>query len=234
MKKLFQQLTLATAVSAALAAPQALALEAGDIVLRVGATTVAPDEDSDLVELNGATLDLGAGPSTLSVDDNTQLGLTVEYMLSKNLGIEVLAATPFEHTASGEGELAGLDIADVKHLPPTVSAVYHFYPTEGFRPYVGAGINYTIFFDEDLTSEGDATLSSLSLTGGDVELDDSWGLSIQAGFDYDINSQWMINASVRWIDIDTEAEISFDGGSKITADIEIDPLVYTVSVGYKF
>jgi len=57
---------------------------------------------------------------------------------------------------------------------------------------------------------------------------------LQAGFDYHLNDQWLVNASVRWIDIDTEAEIKFDNGAKINADVDIDPYVYTVSVGYKF
>jgi outer membrane protein len=210
------------------------AYEKGDIFIRAGVTIVAPDEDSSLVQLNGSTLSLGGGTSELKVDDNTQLGLTFNYMLSNKLGIEVLAATPFSHTASGTGVLAGLDIADIKHLPPTVSAVYYLGDNNKFNPYLGAGINYTIFFDEDLTSEAVTTLATLNLTGGDVELDDSWGLAFQAGFDYQINEKWLFNASIRWIDINTEAKIKFDAGDEITADVDIDPYVYTVAIGYKF
>lgn len=236
--KTVTKLSSIIALSAVCAAPT-FAYEAGDIILRIGATEVAPDADSDSLALNGSVDALngflGAGPSSLDVDDNTQLGINLLYMYNSNWGVELLAATPFEHTASGKGALAGVgDIADVKHLPPTLSAIYYFDSKSKFKPYVGAGINYTIFFDEDLTSGADAVLSSLGQTGGDVELDDSWGLSFQVGADYEIDNNWHVNASVRWIDIDTNAEITFDNGNKIDGDIEIDPYVYTLSVGYKF
>ena len=236
MNKVFKHLSLAAAISAAMVSTQAVAYEAGDWVVRAGVTTVDPQESGDQLTLNGSEAAfIGAvGPEELGVDSDTQLGLTVEYMLTNNWGIELLAATPFQHTASATETLAGLDVADIKHLPPTLMAVYHFNSGKKFQPYLGAGINYTIFFSEDTTSEADATFATLGLTGGDVELDDSWGLSVQAGFDYHLNDKWLVNASVRWIDIDTEAEIKFDNGAKIKADVDIDPYVYTVSVGYKF
>lgn len=210
-----------------------LAYEAGDIILRAGVTNVSPSEDSSKLALNGSTLSLSGGNSELRVDDNTQIGLTGTYMLSSELGIELLAATPFQHTASGSGELSGLDIADIKHLPPTLSAVYYFQSEQVFKPYVGIGINFTIFFDEDLTTEANGALAGLGLSGGNIELDNSWGLALQAGFDYALNDKWLINTSVRWISIETEAKITFDSGDKLSADIDIDPWVYTLSVAYK-
>ncbi len=229
-----KKLGLAIAVAAAvLSAQQTLAQNAGDISLRVGATSVNPDDSSSAVALNGTTLSLAGGTSGLSVDNNTQLGLTLEYALDANWSVEVLAATPFSHTASGTGELAGLDIADTKHLPPTISVIYRF-GNGGVQPYVGAGLNYTVFFSEDTTATADATLATLGLTGGKAELDDSFGLALQVGIDVDLNSKWFANASVRWIDIDTDATITFDGGNKITSSVEIDPMVYSVMVGYKF
>lgn len=224
MKKVFKHLSMAAAVCAALASTQALAFEAGDWIVRAGASTVDPQESSGDVTLDGAGLGAGVG-----LDSSTQLGLTAEYMFSPNMGLELLAATPFEHTATGTGGLSGIDIADVKHLPPTLSVVYHFDPMSNFQPYLGAGVNYTIFFSEDLNSDLKAVVGD-----GDVELDDSWGLSFQAGVDYHVSEQWLVNASVRWIDIDTEAKIDLDSGSTIKADIDIDPYVYTLSVGYKF
>ncbi|MFK8048792.1 MAG: OmpW family protein [Halioglobus sp.] len=212
------------------------AFEANSWIVRAGISQVAPDESSDQLQLNGseqAFID-AVGPADLSVDNNTQLGLTFEYMLTDNWGIEVLAATPFEHTASGTDTLSGLDVADIKHLPPTVSAIYHFNAGSAFRPYVGAGINYTIFFDEDLTSEAESAFEGLGLTGGDVELDDSWGLALQVGADYNISGNWWLNASVRWIDISTTAEVSFDGGTEVSSDVDIDPFVYSIKIAYAF
>lgn len=205
---------------------QAVAYEAGDVIVRFGATTVEPQDSSSNVAINGG----GVAGSGLTVDSNTQLGLTFSYMFDQNWGIELLAATPFEHTAKATGSLAAIgDVADVKHLPPTFMAIYYFDSKSKFKPYVGAGINYTVFFEEKLASD-----AKNALTTGDVELDDSWGLSTQIGTDYEINKKWHINGSVRWIDIDTEATVKLDNGAKITGDVDIDPYVYTLSIGYKF
>lgn len=235
MKSALRILSMTALASAAALSVQAQAYEAGDWVVRLGATQVAPVEESSLLELDGVALTSPLN-GRVGLDNNTQLGLTVEYMINKNWGVELLAATPFSHTASvTDGEaLQGLNVADVKHLPPTLSAVYHFNLDSKFQPYLGVGINYTTFFEEDLTSQADATFATLGLTGGDVKLDDSWGLALQVGADYHLNERWLLNASVRWIDIDTTAKIKFDNGSAIKSDIEIDPYVYTLSVGYKF
>lgn len=210
------------------------AYEAGDIIVRAGATVVAPNDDSSLVKLNGSTLSLGGGNSTLGVNNDTQLGLTLTYMFNDHWGVELLAATPFTHIAKGQGELAGLDVAKSDQLPPTLSAIYYFSSDQALKPYLGAGLNYTVFFNEDLTSEADSTLAGLGLTQGNVTMDSSWGLALQVGADYEINNNWMVNASVRWIDIDTKATIDFAGGNQITADVEIDPWVYTFALGYRF
>lgn len=240
MKKLNKS-TLAVLLATTVTAPFASAYEAGDIIIRAGATTVAPDTDSDSLTLNGSVSALNSflktsTPSSLDVDNSTQLGLTATYMLDSNWGVELLAATPFQHTAAAKGALASAisDVADTKQLPPTLSAVYHFDAMGQFQPYVGVGINYTLFFDEQLTTQADTTLSSLNQKGGKVKLDNSWGLAVQVGADYHLDEKWLINASVRWIDIDTTAEIKFDNGNVIAGDLELDPMVYTLSVGYKY
>lgn len=240
MKKYVVAMSLAAAVAAPSVVAAELAYQPGQWVLRGGLTQVEPREDSDNIKANGQVLLLGGGltspgqSSSVGIDSDVQLGITAEYMLDSNWGIELLAATPFEHTATGKGAIQGLDIADFKHLPPTLSAVYHFAPMGAFQPYVGAGLNYTFIYDEDLTPEANATFASLGLTGGDMKLDDSYGVAFQIGADYHLNEKWLVNASARWIDIDTEAKISFDDGTKLTTDIEVDPMVYTLSVGYKF
>ncbi|MEC8426803.1 MAG: OmpW family outer membrane protein, partial [Pseudomonadota bacterium] len=165
MKKVLKPLSLAAAISAAMVSGHVAAYEAGDWIVRAGITTVDPQESGDQLELNGSTAAfIGAvGTEELGLDSDTQLGLTGEYMLTNNWGIEVLAATPFQHTATATDTLAGLDIADIKHLPPTVSAVYHFDTQGNLDPYIGVGINYTIFFSEDTTSAADAAFAGLGL-----------------------------------------------------------------------
>lgn len=211
-----------------LGAVGATAHEAGDFIVRAGAAQVDPNDDSDALAVNGVVL-----PGTeAEVDDDTQLGLTFTYMLTNHIGIELLAATPFDHDL--EADLGGLkvDAGSAKHLPPTVSLQY--FPMDSaskFQPYVGVGVNYTKFFDEDVDSELEATLG---LTGGDLEIDDSWGWSAQVGFDYEIDEHWLINASIWYIDLETEAKFKFDQPVVIETDVDIDPMVYMIAVGYKF
>ena len=212
-------------LATALAAPLAHAYQAGDVILRAGAATVDPQEDSSALELNGATL---GGQAT--VDSNTQLGLTGTFMLTDNLGIGLLAATPFEHEVGVKG-LGGLDgkLADIKHLPPTLSLQYFpLAASSRLQPYVGAGLNYTTFFEEDLTSQREAQGFS------NLELDDSWGLALEAGVDYMLTDNLLVNATVWYLDIDTTATTDLAGAGQVKVDVDIDPWVYMVGLGYKF
>ncbi|MFL0800174.1 MAG: outer membrane beta-barrel protein [Agarilytica sp.] len=200
----------------------AFAYEKGDVVLRAGLSTAAPSEDSGNVIVDGAET-----PMSVSVDNNTQLGLNVVYVLNPNWAIELLAATPFAHTINLENSGIDGELADVTHLPPTLSALYFFAGSESkIQPYAGLGLNYTIFFDESFKSEREPTFSNL-------ELDSSFGLAVQAGFDYMLNDNWMINGSIRYISISTTANFNV-GASAASVDVDIDPWVYTLSAGYKF
>ncbi|EGR1274297.1 outer membrane protein OmpW [Vibrio parahaemolyticus] len=205
------------AVVAALVSPSVFAHKQGDFVLRVGAASVVPNDSSDKI--------LGS-QEELKVDSNTQLGLTFGYMFTDNISLELLAATPFSHDISTD--LVGSDIADTKHLPPTLMVQYYFgEPQSKFRPYVGAGLNYTIFFDEGFNSTGKA--AGLS----DLKLDDSFGLAANVGVDYMINDQWFLNASAWYANIETEATYKA-GGAKQKTDVKINPWVFMISGGYKF
>ncbi len=219
-----------TMVAAALMmlAGVAQAYEAGDMLFRGGVATVAPDASSSELALDGSAI---AG-SEADVDDGTAIGLTFVYMISDKVGLEVLASTPFSHDISADTGALGLgtvSAGETKHLPPTVSLQYFpADPSSAFQPYVGAGVNYTLFFDEDVDGQLEGVLGS-----GDLDLDASFGLALQAGFDYALNDKWLVNVGVWWVDIDTDATFTF-GSSQLTTDVEIDPLVYSISLGYRF
>lgn len=213
----------ASVLAVALAAPFAQAHQAGDVIVRAGAVTVDPREDSGNVRIGGAAQQ-GTG-ATLNSD--TQLGLNFAYMLTDKIGVELLAATPFKHDVGTKG-LNGLNLGELKHLPPTLSVIY--YPLDSksaFKPYVGAGINYTWFFDDELSSEAEAA----GFRGLDMK--DSWGLAFQAGADYMLTDNLMVNAQVRYIDIDTTGT-THAGPTKVKVDVDVDPMVYMVGLGYKF
>ena len=193
----------------------ALAVQQGDILVRVGIAHVAPDADSEPVPGFGAA-------SKVDVDSATSLGLTLTYMATDSLGVGLLAAWPFKHDIEGAGSIAGAGkVAETKHLPPTVTAQWHFAPQSNVRPFVGAGLNYTAFFSEKTTG---------AIAGTSLKLDDSWGLAAEAGVDVDINDRWFVSGQVWYLDIDTEATIN----GVASFDVDIDPWVFMIGLGTKF
>ncbi|OEF25440.1 OmpW/AlkL family protein [Vibrio rumoiensis] len=228
MKKSLLALSLLTAGLAVPFSANA-ALEKGDFLIRAGAVTVAPNDSSSGIKAGSD--DLGG---YASVDNNTQLGLNFAYMVADHWAVELLAATPFSHDVSLGGSPAGLDslnggLGNVKHLPPTLSVLY--YPMDSsskFQPYAGVGVNYTMFFDESVDSSAKAKGFS------NLELDNSWGLAGQIGMDYFITDNITLNAQVRYIDIDTNATVDLEGVGNLNVDVDIDPWVYMVGIGYKF
>ncbi|NVO54642.1 OmpW family protein [Rhodobacteraceae bacterium B1Z28] len=201
MTKRLAALTLSTAL-VALAAP-AFAQSQGDWTLGIGVGYLDPKSD------NGTL----AG-SKAEIDADTRPIFTAEYFVRDNLGIELLAATPFSHDITLGGST---DAGSVKHLPPTLSLNYHFPTNSAWKPYVGAGLNYTIFFDE-------------SSPLGDLEVDNSFGVSLQAGLDYMVTDNGAIRLNVRWFDIDSDVKL--DGADIGTA--EIDPWLVGVSYVHRF
>jgi len=229
--------TLIAATIACVAAGTApvFAHEAGDVIVRAGIATVAPDASSDAIVLPTITL-----PGGVDVENNSQLGLTLTYMFNQNFGLGVLAATPFDHDIEVV-DVAGLEAGSAKHLPPTVTV--QWFPMGGsggnFQPYLGLGINYTTFFSEDTTDAFEDTLGAVLGAGGPVnaklKLDDSFGFAAEAGIDIDLNEKWMINFSVWYLDIKTTAEVSLpDLGAAVEFDVDIDPWVYNIGIGYRF
>lgn len=219
----------------ALSNASALAHQAGDIIVRGGLTMVAPDGSSSNILVGGADFALaGATVGGVDVDKNTQIGLTVAYFLTDNLNIEVLAATPFSHDI----ELTnGTKLASTKHLPPTVTANYFFADASAkFQPYVGLGVNYTVFFDEEFEQGAvDLIFNAAEATISDLSLDGSFGLAAQVGADYKFSDGVFLNASVRYINIETEASFKVNGQDLGAIDsVKINPWVYSISVGYKF
>jgi outer membrane protein len=181
----------------------AQAQDAGDWIVRVGVHSVQPKSDNHAL---------------VNVDDGASLSIGGTYMVAKNWGVELLAALPFEHDIKLNG---GGKVATTKHLPPTLSVQYHFNPNGTLRPYVGAGLNYTVFFDEDTRG---------ALAGSKLDLDSSFGIAAQAGLDIAINKDWFANVDVRWIDIDTKAKLN---GTSI-GTVEIDPYVFGLTIGRRF
>ena len=192
----------------------AFAKEAGDWIIRAGATYIDPKS-------NNGTID-GDTPIGLDVDSATMLTFDGTYMITDNFGIELLAALPFKHDINAEIDGESDKIATVKHLPPTLSAVYHFNGAGKFQPYVGAGVNWTIFFDE----KEKGLLSDLDV---DLSLSNSVGLAALAGVDIALTERMFLNANIRYMDIDTDVKLD---GTKV-AKAKVDPWIYSINIGWK-
>ncbi|SFN54727.1 outer membrane protein OmpW [Xenorhabdus japonica] len=200
-----------------LAPSMTFAHEAGDFLFRTGTATVRPNAGSDNV------LELGS----FDVNNNIQLGLTFGYMITDNIGVELLAATPFQHKVSLPG--AG-EIAEVKHLPPTLMAQYYFGNTENkIRPYIGIGINYTTFFSEKFNNNETVKTANLN----SLDLKDSWGVAGQVGLDYKLDKNWMLNTSLWWMNIETDVKFKVGDVDK-KYKTRLDPWVFMFGVGYSF
>lgn len=183
------------------ASSTALAMPAGTWTVGVGAAYVDPQSDASVLK-NGASV---------TVDENTQPSLTFEYFPANNVGVEVLAALPFQHDINIGGKYAG----KTQHLPPTVSLNYHFDGLHSkVKPFVGVGVNYTTFFKERLYTPS-----------VDLELDDSVGAAGQVGVDFKITDRDAVRVNARYINI--ESDVKLNGADAGT--VEISPWVYGVS-----
>lgn len=182
--------------------------EAGVWTVKFGAHSVNPKSD------NGT---LAGGTLKSDVDSDIKPTFSAEYALNANWGVEVLAALPFRHDV----KLNGAEAASAKHLPPTVSAQYHFNPGGSVSPFVGVGINYTLFFSEHTKGP---------LAGTKLTLGDSLGPALHAGLDFRINENWLWMVDARWMRIRTDARVN---GDKV-GTVNIDPIVWGVAAGYRF
>lgn len=170
--------------------------QGGDWLIRAGIHQVDPKSDNHPV---------------VGVKSDESFSLSGTYFLTDRVAIELLGAYPFTHTITLNAD--GSEVGETTHLPPTLSLQYHFLPDAAFRPYVGAGLNYTFFYDEQTHG---------ALEGTTLSLDNSFGLAAEVGVDIALNNDWALNLSIRWFDIDTDARL--DGADLGT--VEVDPYAY--------
>ena len=207
------------AVAAALAAPLAANAAQGDWLFRVGMSQINPDKENLNIPPGGA---LVPGGAFVVVDSDLSPTANVSYFFTDHLSTELMAAWPFTHGIDLKPYAGGVErVGNVDVLPPVLSLNWHINPNGTFRPYLGAGVNYTMFSGEETRG---------ALAGSSLSLSDSWGASGQVGLDIGTSKNWMINLNVRYIQIQSDAKLD---GAKI-GTIDINPWVYGVLVGYRF
>ncbi|MAW98136.1 MAG: hypothetical protein CMN72_00510 [Sphingomonas sp.] len=222
-------IAFAAAAATALFAPAAMAqttdtdvgIHAGDVLARARVILVSPIESSSAVEPAFPGSKVGVGYNVMPEVDFT-------YMATDNIGAELILGTT-RHEATGRGTLSGVGkLADTWVLPPTLTLQYHFMPHTKIRPYIGAGVNYTIFYSTDASKELESAIGKTS-----VKMDDSFGYALQAGIDVDVTKNLFVNLDVKYIDMDTTAKLNTNGAIN-RADIHIDPIVVGLGIGTRF
>ena len=204
-----RQALLMAAVAAGLSMT-AMAETAGTWTVGVGAGYVDPESNNGKL-LNGAL--------AVDVDSDVRPTITAEYFVADNVGIELLAALPFHHDIDLKDADGNILKAKTQHLPPTLSLQYHFDNVHAnVKPFIGVGANYTTFFKERIYN------------GGDLDIDDSWGVAGHAGVDFKINATDAVRIDARYIDL--EPDVKLDGNKIGTA--EINPWVYGISYVQRF
>lgn len=184
---------------------------AGDIVLGVGLIGVLPS--------NGGNTTIGGEPHA-SATATPQLDLT--YFMTPNFAVNVIAATS-RHDVSVRNLAGGnIDLGRVWALPPTVTLQYHPLPASRFSPYLGVGLNYTVFY-----GEGGGRSAGIN----SVDVENAWGVAVNAGVDYEISPNLLANFDVKrlWL----RPDVSVNEGA-VRAEANLDPWIIGTSIRYRF
>ena len=185
------------------------AVQKGDWIIRGGLTNIAPQDNTGGV---------------VTVDDKTNLTATIAYLVTDNIGVEVLLGLPFKHNLNS----GGVKVGEGTHLPPTLTAQYYFNETKaGFRPYVGVGYNYTFFLEDKIT------IATGGLAGGNLKIGDSNGFAYQLGFDLEISEGFGINLEIRRFNIENKARIT-NIVSPMEFNVALDPTTIGLSLYKEF
>ena len=229
----------------------ASAYEKGDMLLRLGAALIEPNEKSEplfLTDPQLGSLDPLLGSKTgLGVGNAWTLAGTFSYVLNNNWGIETLVGLPGEIdvTTAGLGALGVKDIATINILPITISLQY--YPTMGdspLQPYVGIGLNYAYIGNIKVD---DSVITNLMAIDADPSFDDSTGFVFNTGVDWEINEKWFANASIYYVTLETDVEVNLTqsavfGGMMLSGPIDAtletsvkaNTFIYFLTAGYRF
>ncbi|RUO25939.1 hypothetical protein CWE09_04220 [Aliidiomarina minuta] len=208
--------------------------------VNVGPIWVAPDSSSSNLDVIEQVAGLPEGSTEASVNNNTQLGLTIDYRFTPNWGVQLIAATPFSHDIKVKGSaIDGLNIGDTKHLPPTLLAQYYFDTgSDRVQPFVGLGLNYTTFFSESVHSDLTGALQDLGVTTDSdtvsLSLKDSFGFALQVGINIKFTDNLGAHLMVSKMDIETTGRVRVNGNTIQSVDVQIDPVVAMAGLRWNF
>lgn len=214
MKKMFKMGLMASAAIVTLSSPAVASDDLGDawskerFQIRVRAIDVMADGDGRVTQ-NGLKTDVEHA-ITPEVD--------LTYFFTKNIAAELIAATSQHEVDAGP-----FNLGEAWILPPTLTLQYHFTPDNAFSPYVGAGLNYSMFYGEE---DGNG-FNNLDVDGG-------IGYAVQAGFDYWLNDNWGLNLDAKYINLDVDVDVDLGATHLDADDVDLDPFIIGAGVSYRF
>ena len=197
----------------------------GDWLFRLGVTQVNPTASPGLKNPLGNGVDLTA-------DSDVSVSGTIAYMITDHIGTELLLAWPFKHGVDAKFPGGSKQrIGYVELLPPTLNVQWYFLPGHWFNPYIGAGVNWTIFTNSELRK------GALGLPqNAKLETGDSFGGDAQIGVDVEVAKHWFVNADIRYLGLTTDLTVrNFNtaGDNAKLGKLDINPMIYTLAAGYR-
>ncbi|UDF05394.1 OmpW family protein [Asticcacaulis sp. AND118] len=185
----------------------------GQFIVAARVTSVAPDEKGDIKTAAGVDSGLD-----VKVNDDTIPSLGFTYFFTDHVAVEAILGTS-KHEVRAVGGATDVQVHSTRVLPPVITAQYHFNPKGRVSPYVGAGVNAMIFYNDK------------DYNGFKVKLDDGLGYAVQAGVDIALKGNWALNADVKKVWFSTDANIN-EGALK--SEVDLDPVVASVGLAYRF
>lgn len=193
---------------------------------RLRALGVVPDSSGSSVHVAGVPA-LSSPNSSLSIDNTLVPELDISYFFTKNIAAElVLGTTP--HHVTGTGALSGLSVGKAWLLPPTLTAQYHFTDFGPFQPYIGAGVNATLFYDQ---KAADTPLGNLAVTS--LHIRNAFSPALQVGFDYMVNPHWGLNVDAKKLFLEPNYTAVVNRAIGISGTANVDPWLVGAGVTYR-
>lgn len=209
------KISLAAALLAAFSAGSQA--QEGNWLVRARAVNLDTANKSSAIPL------LAVPSDAIHVSNKTIPEVDITYFFTKNIAAELILTVPQKHGVKvTQSAIGAFKAGSFKHLPPTLTLQYHFLPDGQFRPYVGAGINYTRISNDDLAVPG---VTKLHLEN------DSWGGALQAGIDVKISKNVFLNLDVKKIYI--RSDVTAPGLGKLST-VKVDPLAIGLGIGWRF
>lgn len=182
-----------------------------NMMVRMRTIAIMPDESGSPSVVGGK----------VKLTDDSVPEIDFSYFFNDRFALELILATAQHKASANKTSLNNLDLGEVSLLPPTLLAQYH-HEFGKFKPYVGAGLNYTIFYNAE---PGIAR---------SVRYDNSLGYALQVGGDYEIADNIYLNFDIKKLYLSTNVEVNTYSNGTVTADVDINPWIVGLGIGTRF